>query len=94
MVYLNSTPRKVRTTPAAVPSVALTDQILESLNQVKCTLACASVALGKAQDEEDEELAAQSWAVIHTCVGELGRIEDEFDSWRVSHEHSPEVAHV
>ncbi len=71
-------------------------EIEHALNLVKCTLACASVALGKAQDSADDELAAQTWAVINACVLDLGRVEVELEDWHMAHEHSPkdEVAHA
>jgi hypothetical protein len=66
--------------------------IENDLNRVKCTLACASAALGKAEDEADGDLAAQSCSVIRACVRDLGRVENELDEWYVHHEHSPKVA--
>jgi hypothetical protein len=69
--------------------------IESDLNRVKCILACASAALGKAEDEDDGDLAAQSCSVIRNCVRELGRVENELDEWYVHHEHLPkEVAHA
>ena len=82
-------PAKKRTPRKVAVRYRTYSEIEHDLNQVKCTLACASAALGKAQDEEDGDLAVQSWVVINDCVHELGRIENELDSWHVSHEHSP-----
>jgi len=68
--------------------------IESDLNRVKCTLACASAALGKAEDEADGDLAAQACSVIRGCVRELGRVENELDVWNVHHEHLPKgVSH-
>ena len=70
-------------------------EIENDLNTVQCALACASVALGQAQDGLNVELGAKAWKVIHTCVGKLNRLNDDLDSWHVSHEHSPKgVRHV
>ena len=68
-------------------------EIEAALNDVKCMLTCASMALGKAQDTDDRDLGAKAWSVINSCVGKLDRLENDLDAWYVAHEHSPKGVH-
>jgi hypothetical protein len=65
--------------------------LLDDLNAVHCTLACASLALGQAQDEDVAEesrvLGAKAWTVVHRCAEELDRLHNAFDRWHVDLSH-------
>ena len=67
-------------------------EIESFLNQLKCELTCASLALNNAQDHEDYALGATDWSVIKSCVERLDRLENDLDSWHVSHTHEPKAA--
>jgi hypothetical protein len=67
-------------------------KLLDDLNMVQSTLACACVALGQAQDVDasDEsdvmecrDLGAKAWRVIYRCVDDLNQVHDAFDRWHV-----------
>ena len=73
-------------------------EIEDDLNQIKCILACASAALGHAQDAADagvSDLEAKSWWVINNCVKDFEKLEDDLQQWHMDHDHSPkrEVTH-
>lgn len=76
---------------ATTPKTPLYEEIESAIHHIKCTLACASVALGKAQDESDIDLAAKSWWVINGCAQDLERLADDLERWHMRHEHSPKA---
>lgn len=85
--------RKLKKAVSTKPRTVMTRfrpyaEIEGDLNRVKCTLACASIALGEAESLGDDDLAAQAGNVIHQCVGRLSRVENDLDAWHVAHEHS------
>jgi hypothetical protein len=72
-------------------------KLLDDLNVAQCTLACASVALGQAQDilitaderevRECRDLGAKALTVIYRCVAELDQLHTAFDCWHVDQAH-------
>ena len=62
--------------------------IENDLNALKCSLTCACLALGQAQDTGDVNLGAKAWRVIRSCVEGFDRLEEDLDNWNVSHEYS------
>jgi hypothetical protein len=55
--------------------VAVARHVEQEISSIKCSLACASFALGSAQDTEDGELGARAWWVIDECVERLSQLE-------------------
>ncbi len=70
--------------PPRVEQERAFSKLLDDLLAIQSTIACASVALGQAQDNAESELGAKAWMVINRCAGELDRLHSAFDSWKVA----------
>jgi hypothetical protein len=96
MVTSQSRRKKARAKLAAVPavprlvkiSVREFHDIHYDIGTVQSQLACATIALCQARDQEDRDIGAKAWRVIDQCAVKLDRLYNEIDGWHVSHNHS------